>query len=36
VRRCPHCQGPMRVLEFLTAKQLYSEQVRQVVTLDSS
>lgn len=36
VRRCPCCQGPMRILEFLTAKQLRREEARQVPVLDTS
>jgi hypothetical protein len=33
---CPCCQGPMRILEFLTAKQIRHEESRQVPVLDSS
>jgi hypothetical protein len=33
---CPCCQGPMRILEFLTAKQIYHEAARQVPVLDTS
>jgi hypothetical protein len=33
---CPCCQGPMRTLEFLTAKQIYREEARQVPVLDTS
>ena len=36
VRLCPCCQGPMRILEFLTAKQIRDEQIRQVPVLDTS
>ena len=36
VRLCPCCQGPMRILEFLTAKQIQGEQIRQVPVLDTS
>ena len=36
VRRCPCCQGLMRILEFLTAKQIRCEQARQVPVLDTS
>ena len=36
VRRCPCCQGPMRILEFLTAKQVRCEEARQVPVLDTS
>jgi hypothetical protein len=36
VRRCPCCQGPMRIVEFLTAKQVHYEEARQVAALDSS
>jgi hypothetical protein len=34
--RCPCCEGPMRILEFLTAKQVHYQQARQVPVLDSS
>jgi hypothetical protein len=33
---CPSCQGPMRVIERLTANQLYWEERRPVERLDSS
>jgi hypothetical protein len=36
IRRCPSCQGPMRILEFLTAKQIHYEQAHQVPVLDTS
>jgi predicted Zn-ribbon and HTH transcriptional regulator len=36
VRLCPCCQGPMRILEFLTAKQIRGEEIRQVPVLDTS
>lgn len=36
VRRCPHCQGPMRILEFLTANQIYHEEAHRVPVLDTS
>ena len=36
VRRCPRCQGPMRILEFLTAKQVQREVAHQVAVLDTS
>jgi predicted Zn-ribbon and HTH transcriptional regulator len=36
VRLCPCCQGPMRILEFLTAKQIRAEETRQVPVLDTS
>ena len=36
VRLCPCCQGPLRILEFLTAKQIRGEKVRQVPVLDTS
>ena len=36
VRRCPCCQGPMRILEFLTAKQVRHEEGLQVAVLDTS
>jgi hypothetical protein len=36
VWRCPCCQAPMRILEFLTAKQIHYEEARQVAALDSS
>ncbi len=36
VRRCPRCQGPMQVVERLTALQILLEQTRQVCILDSS
>jgi hypothetical protein len=35
VRLCPCCQGPMRILEFLTAKQILAE-ARRVPVLDTS
>lgn len=35
-RRCPFCRGPMRILEFLTAKQIRDEQAHQVLVLDTS
>jgi hypothetical protein len=35
-RLCPCCEGPMRILEFLTAKQVRHEEARQVPVLDSS
>jgi hypothetical protein len=36
VRLCPCCQGPMLILEFLTAKQIRGEEIRQVPVLDTS
>jgi len=36
VWRCPCCQGPMRIIEFLTAKQIHYEEAHQVPVLDSS
>jgi len=36
VRLCPCCQGPMRILEFLTAKQIRGEETRPVPILDTS
>jgi Putative transposase/Transposase zinc-binding domain len=36
VWHCPRCQGLMRVVEFLTAKQVHYEAVRQVAVLDTS
>ena len=36
VRLCPCCHGPMRILEFLTAKQIRGEEIRQVPVLDTS
>lgn len=33
---CPCCQGLMRILEFLTAKQIYHEETRKVPLLDTS
>ncbi len=36
VRLCPCCQGPMRILEFPTAKQIRGEEIRQVPVLDTS
>ena len=33
---CPCCQGTMRILEFLTAKQIYHEEAHQVPLLDTS
>ena len=36
VWQCPHCQGPMRVVERLTAKQILREEHRQVCVFDSS
>ena len=36
VRLCPCCQGPMRILEFLTAKQIRGEEIRQVAVFDTS
>src|SRR6185312_9355654 len=33
VWHCPCCQGPMRILEFLTAKQIHREEARQVPVL---
>jgi hypothetical protein len=33
---CPCCQGPMRVIEFLTADQIAQEESRKVAILDSS
>ena len=36
IRLCPHCQGPMRIIERLSADQLRWEQHRQVECLDSS
>jgi hypothetical protein len=34
--RCPCCQGPMRVIEHLTAAQILREERKQVCILDSS
>jgi hypothetical protein len=34
--RCPCCQGPMRLVERLTANQLHRDQSSQVRRLDSS
>jgi hypothetical protein len=34
--RCPCCQGPMRVIEHLTAAQILHEESKQVYILDSS
>ena len=36
VWQCPRCQGPMHVVERLTAKQILREQQRRVCFLDSS
>ena len=36
VRLCPCCQGPMRILEFLTAKQIRTEEICRVPVLDTS
>jgi hypothetical protein len=36
VWQCPRCQGPMRVVERLTAKQILREEQRRVCFLDSS
>jgi hypothetical protein len=36
VWHCPHCQGVMRVVEFLTAKQIRYEEARQVAVFDTS
>ena len=36
IRQCPHCQGPMQVVERLTAVQILLEESRQVSILDSS
>ncbi|HEY9139917.1 MAG TPA: IS91 family transposase [Bryobacteraceae bacterium] len=36
VWQCPRCQGPMHVVERLTAKQILQEEQRQVCFLDSS
>lgn len=33
---CPCCQGPMRVVEFLTADQIAQEEGRQVAIIDTS
>ncbi len=33
---CPSCQGPMRVVEFLTAEQIAQEKGRQVAIVDTS
>ena len=33
---CPHCQGPMRIVEFLTANQILQEECGRVATIDSS
>jgi hypothetical protein len=33
---CPHCQGPMRTVEWLSADQLHRERDRRVEVLDSS
>jgi hypothetical protein len=35
-RHCPRCQGLMRVVEFLTAKQIHFAEVCQVAVLDTS
>ena len=34
--QCPCCQGPMRVIEFLTVDQIAQEESRKVVIIDSS
>jgi hypothetical protein len=34
--RCPCCQGPMQVIEFLTANQIALQESRKVAILDSS
>ena len=34
--QCPCCQGPMRVIEFLTADQVAQEESRKVAIIDSS
>jgi len=34
--QCPCCQGPMRVIEFLTVDQMAQEESRKVVIIDSS
>lgn len=34
--RCPRCQGPMRIVERLTALQIRREEIGQVCALDSS
>ena len=36
VWHCPCCQGPMRIVEFLTATQVHYREARQVPVLDSS
>jgi hypothetical protein len=36
VRRCPRCQGEMRIIELLTAKQIRYEETRQVAVFDTS
>ena len=36
VWQCPRCQGPMHVVERLTAKQILREEQRRVCFLDSS
>ena len=33
---CPHCQGPMQIVEFLTANQILWEEHRQVPGIDTS
>jgi hypothetical protein len=35
-RHCPLCQGPMRVVEFLTTEQIRDAEVPQVALLDTS
>jgi hypothetical protein len=36
IRPCPHCQGPMRIIERFDAQQLSWEQHRRIECLDSS
>jgi len=36
VWRCPHCHGPMQILERLTASQMLDTQIRKVTIYDSS
>jgi hypothetical protein len=36
VWKCPRCQGPMQIVERLTAFQIFYEESRQVCVVDSS
>jgi hypothetical protein len=36
VRLCPCCQGPIQILEFLTAKRIRGAEIRQVPVLNTS